>query len=64
MSARKSMTIHSYIHSSRKKAEATALVDSGATENFMNLNYAKWLGLPMKRLSHPRQVYNVDGTLN
>jgi hypothetical protein len=64
MSACKSMTIRSYIHSLRKRAEVTALVDSRATENFMNLNYVKWLGLPMKRLSHPRQVYNVDGTLN
>jgi hypothetical protein len=58
------MTIRSYIHSSKKRAEATTLVDSGATENFMNLNYAKWLGLPLKKLNHPRQVYNVDGTLN
>jgi hypothetical protein len=64
MSARKSMTIRSFIHSSRKRAEAIALVDSGATENFMNLNYARWLGLSIKRLDHPRQVYNVDGTLN
>jgi Retroviral aspartyl protease len=58
------MTICSYIHSSRKRAEAATLVDSGATENFMNLNYVKWLSLPIKRLDHPRQVYNVDGTLN
>jgi hypothetical protein len=58
------MTICSYIHSSRKRAEAATLVDSGATENFMNLNYAKWLGLPMKKLDHLRKVYNVDGTLN
>jgi Reverse transcriptase (RNA-dependent DNA polymerase) len=58
------MTIRLYIHSSKKRAEATALVDSGATENFMNLDYAKWLGLPIKRLQYPRQVYNVDGTLN
>jgi uncharacterized membrane protein len=58
------MTIRSYIHSSKKRAEAIALVDSGVTENFMNLNYAKWLGLPLKKLNHPQQVYNVDGTLN
>jgi hypothetical protein len=58
------MMICSYIHSSRKRAEAATLVDSGATENFMNLNYAKWLELPMKRVDHPRRVYNVDGTLN
>jgi Retroviral aspartyl protease len=64
MSACKSMMICSYIHSSKKRAEATALVDSGATKNFMNLNYARWLGLPLKRLDCPRQVYNVDSTLN
>jgi hypothetical protein len=64
MLARKSMTIRSYIHSSRKRAEVAALVDLGATENFMNLNYAKWLGLPIKKLDHPQKVYNVDGTLN
>jgi hypothetical protein len=41
--ARKSMTVHFYIHSITKKAKGVALVDSGATENFMNLGYAKWL---------------------
>jgi uncharacterized membrane protein len=58
------MTVRSHIHLSRKRAEATALVDSGATENFMNLAYAKWLGLPIKKLDQPRQVYNVNSTLN
>jgi hypothetical protein len=58
------MTIRSYIHSSRKRAKAVALVESGATENFMNLNYARWLGLPIKNLVAPRKVYNVDGTQN
>jgi hypothetical protein len=58
------MTICSYIHSSRKRAETIALVDSGATENFMNLTYAKWLGLPIKRMEYPQQVYNMDGMLN
>jgi hypothetical protein len=59
------MMIHSYIHTSRKRAEVATLIDSGATENFMNLGYAKWLGLPIKRLDHPCKVYNVvDGTLN
>ena len=58
------MTVKTYIHSARKRAEATALLDSGATENFMNLSYAKWLGLPIKNLATPRPVYNVDGTAN
>jgi hypothetical protein len=39
-------------------------VDSGATENFMNLTYAKWLRLPLKRMSQPRKLFNVDGTEN
>jgi len=50
MSIRKSMTVRTYIHSPFKRAETTALLDSGATENFMNLAYAKWLKLPIKTL--------------
>jgi hypothetical protein len=64
MSARKSMTVRFYTHSAKKRAEGIALIDSGATENFMNLNYAQWLGLPIKRLEKTRRLFNVDGTEN
>ena len=64
LSNRKSMTLRFYAHSSRKRTEGIALLDSGATENFMSLEYAKWLGLPIKRLPKPRTLLNVDGTLN
>ena len=37
------MTIQFYIHLIAKRAESIALLDLGATENFMNLAYAKWL---------------------
>ena len=37
------MTIQFTVHSIAKRAEAIALVDSGVTENFMNLTYTKWL---------------------
>jgi hypothetical protein len=47
-----------------KRAKIVALVDSGATENFLNLSYAKWLRLPIKTLKAPRKLYNVDGTEN
>jgi hypothetical protein len=47
-----------------KRAEVVALVDSGATENFLNLTYTKWLQLPIKRLKNPWKLYNVDGTEN
>ena len=53
MTAWKSMTIHTYIHSSHKRVKSSALLDSGATENFMSLDYAKWLRLPIKRLEAP-----------
>jgi hypothetical protein len=52
------------VHSIAKRAEITALVDSGATENFMNLTYAKWLHLPIKKLPNPQKLFNVDGTEN
>jgi hypothetical protein len=58
------MTVRCYLHSVAKRAETTALVDSGATENFLNLSYAKWLHLPIKRLEEPRRLFNVDGTEN
>ena len=58
------MTIRSYIHSSHKRAETTALLDLGATKNFMSLDYAKWLHLPIKSLKDPCPLFNVDGTTN
>jgi hypothetical protein len=58
------MTIRCYIQTIAKRAEIVALADSGATENFMNLTYAKWLKLPIKRLPKTRKLYNVDGTEN
>jgi hypothetical protein len=61
---RKSMTVHFYTHSIVKRAEGVALVDSEATENFMNLGYTKWLQLPIKRLAFERNLYNMDGTEN
>jgi Reverse transcriptase (RNA-dependent DNA polymerase) len=58
------MTVRCYIHSIAKRAEITALVDSGATENFLNLTYARWLKLPIKTLAKTRKLFNVDGTEN
>ena len=58
------MTVCFFMHTKLKRAEALALVDSGATENFMNLDYARYLRLPIQRLATPRKLYNVDGTSN
>ncbi len=56
------MTVRVFIHSNSKRAKTISLLDSGATENFLNLDYAKWLKLPIKRLPFPRKLFNVDGT--
>jgi len=64
MSNRKSMTLKAYVHAAHRRTEAPALLDSGATENFMSLTYAKWLKLPFKRLPYKRPLFNVDGTTN
>jgi hypothetical protein len=53
-----------FLHSRSKRAEAVALLNLGATENFMSLDYAKYLHLPIKTLKEPRRLFNVDGTPN
>ncbi len=58
------MTLHVYLHSKSKRAKTIALLDLGATENFMSLDYAKCLHLPIKTLKEPRRLFNVNGTPN
>jgi hypothetical protein len=64
ISVRKSMTVHFYTHSIVKRAKGVALVDLGATENFMNLQYAQCLRLPIKHLEFEQNLYNMDGMEN
>jgi len=52
------------MHLRSKRAKTIALLDSGATENFMSLKYAKYLHLPIKTLPQPRKLFNVDETWN
>ena len=54
------MSIQVYVNSVEKRTETTALVDCGATENFINTNYAYTMRLPLKHLPKPREVFNVD----
>ncbi len=56
------MTVRVFIHSTAKRAET--ILDSGATENFLNLEYAKWLRLPIKKMTQPRKLFNIDRTEN
>jgi hypothetical protein len=45
-------------------ADKKALVDSGATDNFMHPNFAKRMGLGMKPLPKPKKIFNIDNTTN
>ena len=45
-------------------AEETILLDTGATENFINQTTINKLRLGTKRLPYSQAVYNVDGTMN
>ncbi len=58
------MMLHVYLHSKSKRAETIALLDLGATKNFMSLDYAKHLHLPIKILKEPRRLFNVNRTPN
>jgi hypothetical protein len=58
------MTLHVFLHSKSKRAETVALLNSGAMEIFMSLDYTKYLHLPIKTLREPRKLFNVDGTPN
>jgi len=44
------MILRIFMHSRLKRAETIALLDLGATENFMNLEYTKYLHLSIKTL--------------
>ena len=41
-----------------------ALLDSGATENFLDPRTVERLRIPIRKLPEPRIIYNIDGTLN
>ena len=45
-------------------ADTNALVDSGATENFMHPTFAKRLGLGLRPLEKPKRIFNIDNSSN
>ena len=46
------------------KVAKQALLDSGATDNFIDQRTVKRLSIPIRRLERPRILYNVDKTEN
>jgi hypothetical protein len=45
-------------------ADKKALVDMGATNNFMNLVFAKRMKLGLQELPTPKKIFNIDNTTN
>jgi predicted aspartyl protease len=52
------------IHTSYFMANKKALVDSGATDNFMHPAFAKRMGLGLRELLTPKNIFNIDNTSN
>ena len=64
VSAIKGIITHFAFLSKRGKADKRVLVDSSATENFMDHSMIRHLGIGTRKLSVPRRIFNVDGTEN
>ena len=45
-------------------ADKRILVDSGATDNFIDPRLLKRLQLGRRKLDRPRKIWNIDGTNN
>ena len=45
-------------------ADKKALMDSGATDNFIHPAFAKRSGLTMTPLEKPKRIYNIGNTSN
>jgi hypothetical protein len=58
------MMLKTFVHTRGARAESTVLLDCGATENFIHVDYAQRMKLPVKTLECPRKIINVDGTPN
>ena len=47
-----------------RRANKILLVDSGATDNFMDPRTIKHFKLGTQKLGEPRKIWNIDGTNN
>jgi predicted aspartyl protease len=60
----RSMQIPVSVRASYNMADVKALVDSGATDNFIHLNFVKRMGIGQRELDKPKNIYNIDDTTN
>ena len=58
------MRIPVSIRTSYFTADKNALVDSGATDNFIHPNFVSRMGINPKKLKKPRKIWNADSTEN
>ena len=56
--------IHLKTTDTLEEVNSEAMVDSGATGDFIDEEFVERTKLPTRRLSAPVPVYNVDGSLN
>jgi hypothetical protein len=59
-----SMTVNVHLYQWHQKTDVEALLDSGATNNFIDQRTVTLLNMGTKGLRQPREVRNVDGTPN
>jgi hypothetical protein len=60
----RSMRVPVSIRTSYFMADKKALVDSGATDNFMHPAFAKRMGLGLQTLPTPKKIFNINNTTN
>ena len=59
-----SMTVDVQLYMWHRKAQVEALLDCGATDNFIDQRVLETLGMGTRSLEQPRIVRNADGTTN
>ena len=59
-----SMCIPALICTCYFMADKRALIDSGATDNFIHPNFTKIMGVNLQELEKPKCIYNIDNTAN
>src|SRR5258708_33617501 len=64
MTRYRSMRVPVSVRTNYKTTDIKALVDSGATDNFISPDFARRMGLGSTPLERPRKVWNINNTEN
>src|SRR5258708_8181188 len=64
MTRYQSMRVPVSVRTNYKTTDIKALVDSGATDNFISPDFARRMGLGSMPLERPQKVWNIDNTKN